>query len=343
MKKGIKLILAAVALCVLVGAWLLVRRIPDSDQEPAATTELIYVVKTDPALLSTMEYSFGGETYRFAYTNGKWVNPADLHMPLDQTELGYTASALTTVACNRFVSDSGADGEEYGLDEPGYRIVLTYTDGSSVSYKIGDKNIHTSDYYFAVEGNSSVYMVNAALLGYCDRTYDELLSLDKIREIDAEAVTKIISETPTGTITFTPGERTVTETDEEGNETSSQEVYYTLKNEAENESELDETSGSAVLKGILSTVIVSCADYYAESAELAAYGLDAATTVTIYYTVEQAASSESATTGTVKTEVSYTLSFGFIEEADGTRTAYLRLPESDMVFRVDISACSALF
>ena len=344
MKKGVKLIISVCALAVIVVAWMLVKNAPQSDIGTEDTTTLLYVVETDPALLRSITLQFGGETYKYVYGEGKWQNPADGHMPLDQTTVATAASALTTIACNRSVVDNNSNDAEYGLDSPSYIITLGYSDGTEVEYYIGDQNIHTKEYYFSLKGKAGVYSVNPALLEYCTFKYEDILALDKIEEIDPATVTSVTTLSSLGTITFTPGERVETSVNAEGETEETTVTFYTLKNEAGEETELDAETGSAVLEGLLSPVIVSCADYYVTEEELSAYGLDNAVTVTVDYTVQLDISTETSSGGKVSTPMQYKILFGFVKDVEGgADKVYMQFEDSNMVFEVNVNEFASLF
>ena len=343
MNKGVKLLLGVVVLGVLVAAWLGVRGMSDTADVPAETTTYLFVVQTNPASLTHMEYAIGDEIVSFEYKDGAWINPADPYMPLDQTTVGTIASALTTVACNRFISADGNNSAEYGLDNPSYRITMKYNDGSTVEYYIGLQNKHTSEYYLAVKGSEGVYGVNAAILDYCSVLYTDILVLDEVAEIDAASVNKLVSETASGTITLEKLTRTETTEDENGETVEATVTYYVLTNEAGSAVELDEETGDEIIDGVLQPVILDCVDYHVEEAELQTYGLDAAIKLTVHYTEELNVSTETSSAGKVQTPMTYVISFGFVQNGEEKADAYMLLPESEMVFSVDVSAFESLF
>ncbi len=343
MNKGVKLLLAVLCLGVLIGAYFGVRSISDDGETPAETTTYLFVVETDPANLVGIKYELNGKAYTFAYNGSKWINPADEHMPLDQTAIATSASALTTVACNRFISQTGNTSAEYGLDDPTCTVTLTYSDGSTVAYSIGAKNKHTSEYYFTKAGSTAVYGVNGAILDYCSKTYDDLLALDKIESIDTAKVEKIVTAGPFGSLTLEKLTRTETEVDSEGVSQEKKVTYYVLTNEAGEKNELDAETGDEIVDGVLAPIVLSCPDYYAEDGELAKYGLDAPVTLTVHYYEELQISTENSSAGTIKNQVQYVISFGFVKNAEGKDTVYMQLPDSDMVFEVDASAFASLF
>ena len=343
MNKGVKLLLAVVVLGVLVAAWFGVRNISDSTEEPEETTTYIFVVETDPAELTRMEYEANGDVVAFEYSDGKWVNPSDPYMPLDQTQVATIASALTTVACNRVVSADASESAEYGLDAPSYRITMKYSDGSAVEYYLGAQNKHTSEYYLSVKGSTAVYSVNPAILDYCGFAYDDMLVLDEIEDIAANKVDKIVTETATGTITLEKLTRTVTVTNEDGTTEDSEGTYYVLTNEAGSAVELDAETGDDIVDGVLSPIVLSCPDYHVEESERAAYGLDDPIKLTVYYTEELEVSTESSSAGKVQTSMQYVITFGMVENGEEEAEAYMVLPDSDMVFAVDASAFESLF
>ncbi len=343
MNKGVKLLLAVVVLGVLIAAWFGVRGMSDTADEPEDTTTYLFVVETDPATLSFMEYEAKGETVSFEYKDGKWINPADAYMPLDQTRIATMASALTTVACNRIISAEGNTSAEYGLDAPSYRITMKYTDGSSVEYYIGLQNKHTSEYYLTVKGSTAVYSVNPAILDYCGDKYDDLLVLDEIEDIAADKVNKIVTESANGTVTLEKLTRTVAVTNEDGTAEEKEETYYVLTNEAGSAVELDAETGDEIIDGVLNPIVLSCPDYHVEEAERAAYGLDKPIKLTVHYTEELNVSTENSSAGKVQTPMQYVITFATVQNGEEKADVYMLLPDSDMVFAVDVSAFESLF
>ncbi|MBQ7171285.1 MAG: DUF4340 domain-containing protein [Clostridia bacterium] len=343
MKKGVKLALAAAVLLALALAWILVNRQTEDPLPAEETAAPTVLVGEKTASLSSLRYTVkGGEECAFLSRGGTWYAASDEKMPLEQTSVSEIAATLGSVTATRFVVADGAASAEYGLDAPSAAVTLGYEDGSSLSYFLGAKNVHTGEYYFNREGEKAVYTVSSALIGACESAPEDLIREDKIETIPQDKVTAVTSETPLGTITLTPSTRTVSSTDEDGKDTEETVTVYLLKNEAGAEEELDEETGSAILAGLLAPTIVSRADYYLEEEELAAYGLDAPVRITVSYTEERTVTAEGSSGGTLTEARSYTLSFGRVADGEETKT-YLRLPGSDMAFLVDVSAFSLLF
>ncbi|MBQ2734118.1 MAG: DUF4340 domain-containing protein [Clostridia bacterium] len=343
MNKGVKLLLAVVVLGVLIAAWFGVRGMSDTADEPEDTTTYLFVVRTDPAQLVSIEYDIKGEKVAFEYRDGTWINPAEPYMPLDQTQIATVASALTTVACNRLISAEGNNSAEYGLDAPSYSITMKYTDGSTVEYYIGLQNKHTSEYYLSVKGSAAVYSVNPAILDYCSNKYEDLLVLDEIEDIAASKVNKIVTESEKGTVTLEKLTRTVSAESEDGGTEEISETYYVLTNEAGSAVELDAETGDEIVDGVLTPIVLSCPDYHLEENERGTYGLASPTKLTVHYTEELEISTENSSAGKVQTPMKYEISFGFVQNGEEKAVAYMQLPDSDMVFSVDISAFESLF
>ena len=132
-------------------------------------------------------------------------------------------------------------------------------------------------------------------------------------------------------------------TDENGETVESTVTYYVLTNEAGSSVELDAETGDSIVKGVLNPVVLECVDYYAEETELAAYGLNAPVKLTVHYTEELAISTETSSSGKVETPMQYVITFGFVQSGEEKASAYMLLPDSDMVFSVDVSAFESLF
>ncbi len=344
MNKSVRLIAALVILAVLVAAWIVVNKMTsDKGGEPDETeSDLIFTVRTDPAAITSMQYTSDGETYSFVFTDSEWRNPSDSHMPLDQKKLASAASALTTVACSRLISSDAAGSAEYGLDSPSHTVSLSFSDGTAVSYYIGGYNKHTDEYYFNVKGETAVYSVAKGITDYCSDTYSDLIAEDKMEEIDSESVTSITSRTKNGVITLTKGLREETVTDDSGTESKNTTVFYTLKNEAGAEEELDGEEGLKIVSALLSPAKLTLADYWLEDSEKASYGLDSPTEIIVSYDkVLEVTNESSSSSVSMKQPAEYTILIGAVTSPDGA-IFYMQFGGSAMVFEIDASSVSAL-
>ncbi len=354
MKKSLKLIISAVLLVALLFAYLAINKSGEDDTEGATdTTEKQYIALAEKGdkTASSFSYTAGDKTYTFVRTESGWMTPDDEKMPLDSTAVETIVQSVSTVMANRLIASSPEDVSEYGMDEPSYTCSITYSDGTSLSYKLGNKSLHSSEYYFSLENERAVYTVNLTLATFFNKSYNDLLLLDEIEDIAPETVTKIEVKTKDGLKTLTVSEVMGKVTAEDGTEVDGTVLEYKITNEAGVETVYEGEEGASILSGIINPTKTACVNYDCTGDALLEYNLGENTTmaVTVYYTIERESPTADGT-GTVKipTDYTYNINFGIVEETDGTdegetvkTIVYMTFGESKMVFSVDLSSVSA--
>jgi hypothetical protein len=83
-------------------------------------------------------------------------------LPVDLVDMDEFVALLThsaRVYALRAVATSAADLERYGLASPIARVEIHYRDGSALTLLIGNQERVSGDYYLAVDGDPSVYLI----------------------------------------------------------------------------------------------------------------------------------------------------------------------------------------
>ncbi len=142
--------------------------------------------------------------------------------------------------------EGSATEESYGLSIPSHDVTITLEDGSTVKFAIGNYNSFAGGYYLAFEG--TVYIVSQDVVAYFSFAPIDMIKPDNLPVIaDLTAIKSVLLD---------------------GEEHTSSMMLSSFYD-----------AYSALSAGVL-------ADYNAEAAELAEYGLEetARTTVTVNYT-----------------------------------------------------------
>jgi len=84
------------------------------------------------------------------------------------------ANALSSMGAISRVNLDGADTEAFGLDDPEWTFSISYKDGTSHTYRLGNYNAFSDGYYFKEDGKDDVYLIVGALLDYFDYTLYDL-------------------------------------------------------------------------------------------------------------------------------------------------------------------------
>lgn len=297
------LILVAVLLVLVIGYLALSSANAKREAEEAAaaaTDTTIMLAEMDATAITQLRYRYGENDWiTLAQSGGVWTLAEDAHYPLNQTTAAGLGSAIASIGAIRTVDEGEA--ADYGLDEPICEIHVSYGEGTTYKYAIGDRNSFNDAYYFR-DDDGAFYMIASGLLTYFQTDLDDMLVLD--------TALATLSNGDIVSVTVTDGEKSSTYTqtateveDEDGNTTTAYDADVTALYDLFCELDLQ-----------------SWADYYADSTEMAeTYGIDGTKSLTLTYkkavSVNAGTETTASTSQTTKVDATYTISFG--QSVDG--------------------------
>jgi uncharacterized protein YpmB len=216
----------------------------------------------------------GSDPVELNVVNGVWQMADDEHFPVNQTTVASMANAIATIGIKNHVTEG--DPADYGLADPAYLIEVTYADGVSHQYRIGDYNAFGGGmYYFMMDG--TMYTIPTGLTSYFDYTATDLLQLDTMpTDIEQEYINSI-------TVTADGTDKVI-----------------------------DDADGIAALFDLFRGItLTECADYYTDETERAeTYGLDGSDKITISYKRAVTSTDAEGNQTTNRLDTSYTFFFG---------------------------------
>ena len=233
----------------------------------------------------------GSDPVELKVVNGVWQMADDEHFPVSQTAAASMANAIATIGIKNHVTEG--DPADYGLADPAYLIEVTYADGVSHQYRIGDYNAFGGGaYYFMMDG--TMYTIPTGLTSYFDYGRDDLLQLDTMpTDIELDYINSI-TMTADGT-----------------------------------DKVIDDADGIAALFELFRGItLTECADYYTNETERAeTYGLDGSDKITISYKRAVTSTDAEGNQTTNRLDTSYTFFFG----ADAGEGMYYASPEKSTI------------
>ena len=282
-------------------------------EEAAAEDTMISLAELDESTATEIRYKnrdLSGTWITFTKSGDTW-QAEDPDFPLNTERVTAMVSAISNIAANRSVDEGSA--AEYGLDDPAVQIEVTYNGNTTYRYAIGDKNSFNGEYYFQND-DGSFYMISAGLLPYFQYDLDDLILLDSpVSDIQTEYIRAI-------TVTLPTGEERVFTTEEDI---------------------------AAVYELFCEFDCTRYADYYADEAEMAEYGITKAAGIRIDYkksvtvTSTETTSDGQSTQGTTLMDATYDLYTGGKSE-DGS--AYYYTPQkSTIVYTIEPEIPEALW
>ena len=346
MGKGKKLaILLAVAVVLLGGYFAAAHFFKDTEETEEADANTVEVGALEQDEIVGIQYNYGDEVITLVKEGDKWLMDGDPDFPVEQAFPDLIASDAAKLTARRLISDNPDDFAEYGLDKPTSAYVFTKSDGTQVTYLIGNYNNYGGTYYMNVAGTNEIYLIEGDFLDDFDAGKSELADVPELETASTDQVT--------GLRLTLDGKTTVLQNYENGLDTAYTGTvqWFVGKDTPADTVQLHDFIGKAV--GYSSE---GCAAYKADAEQLEKFGLTKPVlTLAVNYTdSEEKETGETdedgvAVTETVTTPKSLALSVGgqspdgtYYAKLDGSDTVYLIAPDYvDTLRAFDVSTLRA--
>ena len=288
-KKG-PLILTGVLVILLIvyfglSSW-------NKKQDKKEEKETVKVTDLDESTITAIKYQVAAGEMSFEKEGDTWYYSEDKDFPLKQSKPAAIVKAAAQITADRKLED-GDSLDAYGLDDPNYSIEITEEDGTVTTVSFGDST--GTDYYVTVGDTGTVYTVASSVLDDFKTELSDFAQLDEYPSIGSGNLKKeVITENGTTT------------------------TY-----DSENEDQEEEIA--AVAGGLGAVSLTTVADYSVEDADLAGYGLDEASRITVEATY-------------TKNEDEQTMKM-YIGSDDGNGNRYVMLDGSKIVYQISDEVC----
>lgn len=289
-KKAVPILIAVLA--VLLVVYFGLQSWNKKQEEEEESGESILVTELDADTITAVSYNVGNGELAFEKQDDTWYYAEDKDFPLDQSYLQNIVDGMCAITADRKLEDGDALAD-YGLEEPAYTVQLTDSEGNTTQIGFGD--LTGDNYYVNVNGSDQVYTVVSTALDDLQYTLDEMAQLDEYPSIGSGNLKKEV----------------ITENGE------------TTTYDSENEDQAEDIA--AVAGGLGAVTLSEAADYSVEDADLAGYGLDEESRITVEATYTED-----------EEEKVLTLYIG-TEDGDGSR--YVMMNDSRIVYLISTEIC----
>ena len=296
MKKNKGLFILIAVLVVLLGVYFGLQswnKSKTEEKEKEEEAAVVHVTDTAAEDIVSMKFDVGDGEMCFAKEDGTWSYTPDSDFPLAQSYPGTMAEAVGNITAERELSD-GDELADYGLDEPVYTVGYTDADGNVTDVYFG--NMTGDNYYVTVGDEGKVYTVASTVLDSFNYTLDDIAQLDTYPSIGSGNLMKEVITRDGETTTY------------------------------DSEDEDQEEDIAAVAGGLGAVALSEAADYSVEDADLAGFGLDEDSRITV----------EATYTNDDEEEV-LTL---YIGDEDGDGNRYVMMNDSRIVYLISEEICS---
>lgn len=325
MRRSSRLLCLLGALAVLCAGYAIVEHTAQKEAV-IETGGSFSVAEFAPDEVLSIAWEHEGEALRVVREDGgEWQLEGADGFPLRQSLAGEMAENISALEATHSVT-GGADPADYGLDEPAETLTVTLASGDTLEYAMGAQNEITGEYYLRFSKNEAIYTIASALGSLTPYGRSELLEAPEIPALDG-ATRLVVAGTQADV------EQTYFENSAGMAYTDAYHWFHVGTDGSAVPSDTDCVND--LLNTVASVALTNCADYAADEAALAAYGLSPAQlTVTADYPAQGADESGEAASET------FTLLIGAQDEESGDY--YAALPDSQLVFLVDAATAETL-
>lgn len=253
----------------------------------------IHVTDTAGEEIVSLKYDVGNGEMEFVKEDDQWYYAADKDFPLAQSYPEDMASAVANIQADREL-ENGDSMEDYGLEEPVYTVEYTDTEGNITQLYFGNM---TGEYYYMTVGDTGkVYTVDGTVIESLTYSLDDMAQFDDYPSIGSGNLVK--------EVIIQNGETT---------------VY-------DSEDEAQEEDLAAIAGGLGAVTLSEAADYSVEEEDLAGFGLDEASRITVEATYTED-----------EEEKVLTL---YIGNQDGEGSRYVMMNDSRIVYLISDEICN---
>ena len=195
MRKNLKkIIIAAVAVVVLVGSYFALKLSPDQNAggETGSGTGGQQLVVADDAIASAHIVNAKGEVTIRKSESRTWKVDELEGYDTDYDQITAAITSLENMAATQVVQEQADDLAEYGLDKPSATVEVTFGDGASYTYELGNASPLGDGYYLKEKDKNKVYLtstdVGKVMLGSLTTLVSRQIipANDKLAEADIE-------------------------------------------------------------------------------------------------------------------------------------------------------------
>lgn len=291
--KGLFILLAVLAVLLAVYFGLQAgNRNKEEEQKKEEEAAVVHVTDTAAEDIVSMKFDVGNGEMSFEKEDNTWFYTPDADFPLAQSYPETMAEAVGNITAERELTD-GDDLSDYGLDEPACIVEYTDDDGNVTDIYFG--NMTGDDYYAAVGDKGTVYTVASTVLDSLDYTLDDIAQLDTYPSIGSGNLVKEVITRNGETTTY------------------------------DSENEDQEEDIAAVAGGLGAVTLSEAADYSVEDADLAGFGLDEASRITVEATYTEDDEEQVLTL--------------YIGNEDGDGSRYVMVNDSRIVYLISDEIC----
>lgn len=271
MTRGKKLISMLLVLVLLIGGVCVVKLVTPEEEDSTETTGEVVteLVSVDPEMVTSVSWTYQEESLTFSYDGESWTYAEDDKFPLNENYLNTMMNSISSISVSKTI-EAPEDLSQYGLEEPVCTVSVT-TD-ETLTFQFGDTASLADAQYFTC-GDGNVYLVDTSIASCFYYGLYDLIETETVPEM--ANITQVSVE-------GNGQQLQIVNLEGEGLAYSDTYVWFLYSND--DYQTLDTELTDSLISTVTGVYWSSCADYYADDAELESYGLtDPAVVASIQY------------------------------------------------------------
>lgn len=328
MKRSKRLIVLVCVLCAACAATFGVLRYEEYQEKIQNSDQIILEIDGDS--VQALSWAYQDETLSF-HKDGTWLYDGDEAFPVDEEKINERLELFREFGV-AFIIEDVEDYGQYGLDKPICTITLK-TEDETYEILLGDYSKMDSQRYVSI-GDGNAYLVKNDPLDYFEAVLRDMIDHD-----EAPGSGEVSSLQFSGTENYS-----ILYEEESGNSYRAEDVYFAQL--GGKSLPLDSDRVKSYLRNLQYLGLTDYVTYNATQEELERYGLDdPELTITAEYPIETEEGEEATETFVLHISRDPEERKAAEEEADsedGTVTAYVRVGESQIVYRLTSSQYTSL-
>lgn len=186
-----QLLLMVILLLLLVGGYFgLIKYNAWSEQKDASEEVTIVVTELEQESITAISYDYEGENISLVKDGEVWVCEGDTSLAIEQSTVETMAKRMAAIEAEQAI-EAVTDMEQYGLGDGARRVTVTTTD-TTYQFLIGDYNSTATVYYWGVEGQDTVYVVNGINVSCFNYGLEDLM--EEVEEAEESSVEATAAE-----------------------------------------------------------------------------------------------------------------------------------------------------
>lgn len=280
----------------LLGGYFVATKLTAVEEEEETTEDTFVIHSLDKSEINKITYLREDKEIVLEKKGEDWSSPTDEKCPVNEFTVSAMLDSLAEVKASRKIEGDDIDEEAFGLTKPSQVVTFSLNNGEEYVYTLGTLNQAVDKYYFRMNGDDSVYLIDTTMYNKFDYSLLALADVEEYPAMGTQDMDCIILEKDGKTLYFVDQNDAA----HKKNELEIPECKWMYGTDKDNLKELDEEKATTLVQAILNLSNAECVTYDKTKKDMEACGLDKpAMKLTYHYTTMEL---EEAEEGTEETE-----------------------------------------